>query len=191
MLYFSEPLNIFFPPRHLNAELLRLILKFLTVFRIDRNHQHFSFYLKNTICGLFVYCQSYFLLLSKHFVGCLHYREAGNREILMPSCLALMDLEKVVDLDTWKMEKVSTIIKEKGWIHRYQFLENLTAHFNAVRQSLTTLSYPSYQEQFSLTPFVDHTPIFTYFWASYQPLPLVNEHPIIKLKRIVNYRLKT
>ena len=64
-----------FPPRHLNAKLLRLILKILTVFRTDRDHQHFSFHLRNTICDLFVYCQSYFLLLSKHFVGCLHHRE--------------------------------------------------------------------------------------------------------------------
>ena len=117
MFYFSEPLKIFFPTRNLNTELLRLILKFLTVFRLDRNHQHFSFHLKNTICDLFVYCQSYFLLLSKHFVGCLHHREAGNREILIRSCLALMDLERVVDLDAWKMEKINTTVKEKvGYI---------------------------------------------------------------------------
>ena len=113
MFYFFEPLKIFFSPQHLNAELLRLILNFLTVFRIERNHQHLSFYLKNTICDLFVYCQSYVLLLSKHFVGCLHHREAGNRENLMPSCLALIHLEMVVDLGTWKMERTITIVKEK------------------------------------------------------------------------------
>ena len=118
MFYFSESLKILFPPLHLNMELLRLILKFLIVFQINGNHQHFSFHLKNTICDLFVYCQSYFLLLSKHFVGCLHHREAGSCEILMPSCLALMNLERVVDVDTWKMKKINAIIKEKvGYIN--------------------------------------------------------------------------
>ena len=114
---FFRVIEKFFPPRHLNAKLLRLILNILTVFRTDRDHQHFSFHLRNTICDLFVYCQSYFLLLSKHFVGYLHHREAGSREILMPSCLALMDLERVVDLNTWKMKKINTIVKEKvGYI---------------------------------------------------------------------------
>ena len=128
MFYFTEPLKIFFPPQHLNAELLRLILKFLTIFRVDRNHQHFSFHLRNTICDLFVYCQSYFLLLSKHFVGCLHHREAGNREILMPSCLALMDLERVVSRfgylengegkQYYKRKRLDTSIPIFGKFHR-------------------------------------------------------------------------
>ena len=52
------------------------------------------------------------------FCGMSHHREAGNCEILMPSCLALMNLERVVDLDTWKMKKINTIIKEKvGYIN--------------------------------------------------------------------------
>ena len=73
-----------------------------------------GFHIKNTIFNLSECRQRYFLSLSKRCVGYLHHKEAVNCEILMSICLALMDLERAVVLDTWKMKKIKTIVEEKG-----------------------------------------------------------------------------
>ena len=59
-----------------------------------------GFHIKNTIFNLSECRQRYFLSLSKRCVGYLYHKEAVNCEILMSICLALMDLERAVVLDT-------------------------------------------------------------------------------------------
>lgn len=78
-------------------------------------------------------CMCWFLPFSKHCAGYLHHKEAGDREILMPSCLALIDLKKVVHLGTWKMEKINTIVKEKD--------ENIDAIFWKISRPIPILYF--------------------------------------------------
>ena len=80
--------------------------------------------------------------------------------------------------------------KAKGWIHRCHYFEKFTTHFNAISQSDYVISPFVSRTVFPSIPFY-HAPIFIFLRVSYQPLPIVNEHPMIKNKTVVYYRYKT